>query len=329
MQLILSTPNIHNTVKKKNKTKSFAYILLKEFYQTLKIDILSGFNKQKPLDRNKYKQDLENILKIIYNKVFLNYDFLLNNYSVKQDKKANPSITGANEIKEAIADRKVSLFEAFITIRASLIFDNLEEAINNFFNFSEEEYLNVINSTQESLANVNQSLQRLLLIPKSPQIQKEVNKLKKQQTKLQDEITRRLNNRSAIIKNTFVEKFDNNIVKNRAFLQADNEVDFINNKLKKIEYNTIKDNYLNLRVDNQTPQKIQRYKRWNATLDKNTRIPHAFLQGAVVRDDEAFTVYNPITRAPEYAQEPKDENLSPENAINCRCEVEYFVIIDY
>lgn len=329
MQLILSTSDITKTAKKKEKTKSFAYVLLKEFYESLKLDILNGYTNNKPLDREKYKQDLQSILKIIYNKVFLNYDFLLNNYTVKQDKKANPSVDGIDKIKEQITDKKNSLFEEFIVIRASLIFDNLENTINDIFNNAGSEYQEIINSIQSKIQTVSQKLQRLLLLNKSPQIQKQIQKLNREQTQLQSEIQRRVASKDQIVKNTFIQKYSENIAKNRAFLQADNEVDFISNKLKKTEYNAIKDNYLTLRVDNQIPQKIQRYKRWNATLDKRTRITHAFLQGAVVKEDESFAVYNPITRVPEYAKEPKDENLSPENAINCRCEVEYFVIIDY
>jgi hypothetical protein len=121
-----------------------------------------------------------------------------------------------------------------------------------------------------------------------------------------------------------------------------NKIDNVNNILKDLLQNNIVNQTADFiaREEMLNGESITRYKEaeyvnkqikeevyaeWNSMHLETSRTTHMEASGQTKKVGELFMVRNPRTFMPEYGKEPKDNNFSLENKINCYCFLIYYL----
>jgi uncharacterized protein (UPF0335 family) len=322
MLITFKTPDIAILHKKRNKSKNYALMLLSNFYRNMQTNIINNLESNQIINLSVYKEDLSNILKIIYQHIFLEYPYIIDNHYINEKKKKEKiTVNNADDIKRQFQNYKNDFIEELLSVRVNLIFDSFVDKLNNMWSSSRKEASDDIEKMQTRVNEIT----KIINANAGISISQVINRIEKLSQERVD-LTRKISNSKEIVKQVFKNKYKKEIIENRSLLQAENEVNNIYNRAQIVEHQVMRNNFNNIIVNNTRTQIQQAYKRWNSFLDKRTRSTHAQADGQVVKESEKFVLYNPKTFTPEYTLSPMGEGLSLENSINCRCSVEYFYI---
>lgn len=321
MIVLQSLPHLE-ILKNKNIIYNNTYSLLKDLYKDIKNDLQShNYN----ININKYQQDIENILMIIYRKLYAKNIKMIENVKFV-NKKSQPSLykPQKEKLQNNIHDNIDKLMDSQAYERSLLLLNGLTDGINDVIKSSEYSYTITLQNLNKQILDINMKLNKFPPFINSNTLSYEYSQLQKKLNKLTNEREKLINNKSDYIDKTMSMKYDKEIVNTKAELHTINEIDNFDSLQQELESSTIDEFFkFSLLIDSdQNMYKLtDKFKTWLNPLDKDSRKWHAKLHGTTISENDVFILYNPQSGQTEEAYMPRDYNLSAENSINCRCQL--------
>lgn len=320
-ELILSSLDNSTVNNNREKYQNKAKRLLKDFYSFMKKDILIAMKNRKPINTEKYSDELRSILKTTYKRILIDNPNTIFQNAKTNTKSIIKKINQYEKISENVFDSLNNRIESISNNRSDLIFNNLIDKLQDIQNQSLEDYNEELNEVNKQIIDIDQSISQMSLITGS--ILSRVRILESRRNNLSRIKENLTQYRDEKIEENFIDKYKQIIIADRATAQAINEVSFFDNLLNDVEYQEISKS--NIFYNDKPMSKIEEYKEWLNQLDERSRGNHAEIHGQQVPATGLFQVPNITTGQIEYTSHPQGEGLSIGNSINCRCTVRYFL----
>lgn len=286
--------------------------------------IIKKYNGLISKDRfiKEHKQDVKAIIKSIYRKTFDEFGYDTRQF-LNELTKDNTFIIQKSQ-KKTIDDTWNEYSLKLINDKADEHSDYILDTLYNESHFYYKKANKNINEMTARASNdvlaLSVKIANLSSLPANKNRANDIKKLKTQKDKTQKQIDYLRDFRNDAIANDFYDEFNENVVKQSAKLQSNQEVGFAESISRQLELAVVSD--MQDEIDfgkKKINLKGAFIKEWDATLDGKTRKTHAEANGQQVKVNEKFAVRNPQNGSIEYGYAPRDENFSLANKINCRC----------
>jgi len=316
MKIILQSPSADNIIKNRNKIIKYSNVLFKDYYKSFRRQSIQALIENKRVDLSSQKEDFKALLKMIYKKIILSNPNSVFSYKIKSEK------IDFTQLEDKTQDILNSELDKIVNTRADLIFNNLIKSISKLSENSRSEVNEKIILLQEAINDKRTTITSLAM-SNTLQSKKTTKELEISIQQLEKQLQKIREQKENLILSAFTKKYNDKIVNEKSKLHSQNEVDYYDEKTREKELSTLAV-ATSLKIGNDffniTQQTI--LKEWQNPLDERSRITHAEAHGQVRKDGDYFEIRNPKTNIIEYCKHPRDDTLSPENSINCRCTLE-------
>ena len=284
--------------------------IAKKVYKHIIKDIINNYKLKQPIKNiiDNYKAEISLMITNIYRDSYKKFARHFRNNIAKEDKKSQFKNL-YYEIKNDTNDIQFELsLEKALKQYANIHSDYI---LNTFYNdFSRYEKLAFLTFAKQ----YNEQMNELSILNNSSNSIFGNFFLRNKINKLTQDIQDNYKNRESKITDILGQALEENVLQQRAEAVATQETLFSESFTRQKEAEYI----------SQT-NKSEVLKEWNSIFKETTRLTHAEASGQIKKVNELFLVKNPKTFANEYGLEPKDENFSLENKINCYCFIIYFL----
>lgn len=329
MKIIFRSPNVKDINKHRDSFIFNAKKLFNQYYAFLLKDILYSISNNKPINIDNHKEDFKNLLKIIYKQILSNNKNSLFKNIITQDNKKSYTklddiLNSINNIEKDVFNSTYNDIDKIADVRSTLIFTNLIDQLKKIQSATTENFYNKQDNLKNKLTKIENEINSLPAVP-FQHINKEKKRLIKIKESLISQIAFLQKNQKRQLEKDFEDQYNEEILKNKSKIHAQNEVDNFEGHSREKEFNYF-NNITTITIIDKLFNKTNQYAQWiNPPMDERTRITHAEANGQIRKNGELFEIRNPKTNQMEYTDRPQGEGLSLENSINCRCVKEMFV----